>query len=238
MNRSLSLVILSLSFFTITGIAEATPVNIESVIPVYNPLDTLMKSQILYNGRIWQNLYYMVKGDQFLFSKMFLPGSLTMKGKTFKDVSLMYDIFKDEILTPIYPGGILQLNKEMVDSFSVTFQNKKYQFTKIQVDSLKGSKGYFNVIYVGKTALYVRYIKKIEKLGDEEMYDKFYQVTRIYFEKDYILYLINGKNDLIKVLIDEKELIKNFIRKNKITISKEEPESFIAVIRYYDTIRK
>ena len=49
---------------------------------------------------------------------------------------LKYDIFKDELLTPVDPGGILQLNKEMIDSFSLSFQNKTYRFEKIQEDSL------------------------------------------------------------------------------------------------------
>jgi hypothetical protein len=48
--------------------------------------DTIAENQTLYNGKIWRNLYNLVQGDQFLFSKDFLPGSLTIKGKTFNDV--------------------------------------------------------------------------------------------------------------------------------------------------------
>ncbi len=148
----------------------------------------------------------------------------------------MYDIYKDEILTPIYPGGILQLNKEMVDSFSISFQNKTHQFIRIPEDSLKEFRGYFNVIYKGKTALYVKYNKKIDKLGVEGKYDKFYQVSRIYFMKDNIVHLITNKSDLLKVLNEDKAQIKDFIRKNKLAISKNDPESFIPVTRYFDTL--
>ncbi len=238
MNRSDFLFILFLNFFIISGLSGTCPDDSESLRFDMIQQDTITDNQILYNGRVWENLYYMVKEDQFLFSKVFLPGSLTIRGKTFTNVSIMYDIYKDEILTPISPRGILQLNKEMVDSFSLRFQNKSYLFIRMPEDSLKGLKGYLNVIYKGKTALYIKYEKKIEKLGDEGKYDKFYQVRQIYLVKDNRINLITSKRDLINVLNEDKELIKDFIKKNKLTVSKENPESYIPVIRYFDTIKQ
>jgi hypothetical protein len=198
--------------------------------------DTLKENQVLYNGKIWSNIYYMVDGDQFFYSRMFLPGSLTINGIKFTNIPLKYDILNDEILTPVDTGGIVQLNKEMVDSFSVLYQNKKYQFISMQEDSTIRLKSYFNVLYKGKTSLYLRYYKKIDKLHAGENNDKFYQFTRIFFVKDNIIYPINGKGDLLKILVEEKERIKNFIRKNKLDVSEKEPGSFIPIIRFYDSI--
>jgi len=200
--------------------------------------DTIKENQVLYNGRIWRNLFYMVQGDQFLFSKEFLSGSLSISGKTFSDILLKYDILKDEILTPSDSGGVLQVNKELVDSFSVSFQNKTYHFIKMQEDSLKGSKRYINVLYKGKTALYLEYNKKIEKLAAEGKYDKFYQINHIYFVKGNIFYPITSKSDLLKVFANDKALIKNFIKKNKLYVSEKMPDSFIPVMQYYDNISK
>jgi hypothetical protein len=198
--------------------------------------DSLKENQVLYNGKLWRNIYFMVQDDQFLFSKEFLPGSVSIRGKMFANIYLKYDILKDELLTPVDPGGILQLNKEMVDSFTITFQDKSYQFIKMQEDSLKGSKRYFNVLYKGKTALYLKYNKKIEKLAVEGKYDKFYPVNRIYFMKENILYPVASKSELLRVLTEDKAMLKNFIRKNKLDVSEKTPESFIPVIRYYDSI--
>jgi hypothetical protein len=203
---------------------------------IVNDTDTLKENQILHNGRIWSNLYYLVEGDQFLFSREFLPGTLTISSKTFSNIYLKYDLFKDEILTPVDPGGILQLNKEMVDSFSLFFQNKTYKFIRIKEESLKQSYAYYNVLYKGKTALYVNYSKKIDKLSVEGKYDKFYQITRIYFIKDNTFYPISGKKDLIRLFAEHKEKIKRFIKDNKLDVSEKEPESLIPVIEYYDSI--
>lgn len=217
----------------ISGIAPA--INCQSVVSL-NHQDTLKDNQILYNGRIWRNLYYMIEGDQFLFSREFLPGSISISGKTFTGLYLKYDIYKDEILIPADPGGILQLNKELVDSFSLFFQNKSFLFVSMQDDSLKVSKSYYNVIYKGKSSLYLKYRKKIDKLSVVGEYDRFYQLTSIYFIKDNIVYPIDSKRALLKILGEDEQAIRNFIKKNKLDISVDEPESFIPVIRYYDTV--
>jgi hypothetical protein len=233
--------VLILYFFTFFTFSDLYGINygFSGQFPIeINHQDTLRENQVLYNGRIWRNLYFLVQGDQFLFSKEFLPGSVSISGKTFTNIDLKYDIFKDEILTPSDTGGILQLNKELVDSFAFSFQYKIYRFIRIKDDSLKRTARYFNVLYKGKTALYEEYNKKIEKQAVEGMYDKFYQVSRVYFVKKNKFYMITRKNDLLKILDDEKEQINNFIKKSKLKVSEKTPESFIPVIRYYDCISK
>jgi hypothetical protein len=236
MNKSYFLCIFFLNFFILTEIFEYNAYNSENLKFDLQGPDTFPENQNLFNGRVWRNLYRLVKEGQFLFSKEFLSGSLTINGKTFTNISIKYDIYNDEILTPIDSGRILQLNKEMVDSFSFSFQNKTYQFTRMPEDSLEGLSGYANLIYKGKTALYVKYIKKIEHPVIENEFDKFYQLIRIYLVKDNHIHLIAKKSDLFKVLKEDKAQIKAFVKKNKLWVSKEEPESFIPVIRYYESL--
>ena len=200
--------------------------------------DTSNENQILYNGRIWRNFDYGAEGDQFLFSRVFMPGSLTIRGRTFKNIAILYDIYKDEITTPTFSEGILQLNKEMVDSFSILFKNRTYRFTRMPEDSLRILRGYVNVLYNGKTSLYVKYSKKIERSAVEGKTDKFYLISRSYLMKDNIAHLITNTGDLFRVLNDFKTQIKDFIRKNHLEISKKEPESYIPVIRYYDSLSR
>ena len=199
-----------------------------------NQPDSLFDNQALYNGKIWRNLYYLVMEDQFLFSKEYLQGIVTIKGKTFGNVQLKYDIFKDEILTPIDSGRILQINKEMIDSFSLSFQGRKYQFIKMKEDTSKLSESFYNVLYNGKTSLLLKYAKKIDKLSVEGKYDKFYQINKIFIVLNDKLYPVTGKADLFKILPDEKSKIKDFMKTNKLRISEKEPESFIPVIRFHD----
>jgi hypothetical protein len=215
------------------GISRGNPLKLTELI---SQRDSIKENQILYNGRIWRNLFYTVQGDQFLFSKEFLEGSISISGKTFPNLLLKYDLFKDEILTPSDTGGILQINKELVDSFSLSYLNITYKFIKMREDTLKEAKRYFNVLYKGRTALYLQYSKKIEKLAVEGKYDKFYEIDHIYFAKGNMLYPLTGKRDLMKILDKYKIPLKNYIKKNKLNVLERIPESFVPVIRYYDSI--
>jgi hypothetical protein len=235
MNKNILLPILLLIIFT--GFClNAAPDPGESQPARIIQQDQLKENQILYNGKVWHNLYTNVKGDQFLFSKDYLPASLTINGKSYTDLRINYDIYNDEIITPTNQGAILQLNKEMVDSFTLAFDYKTYRFRNTLGDSLEGIKGYVNVLYKGKSALYIKYKKEIQLLAVDDKYDLFNQTSRIYLVKDGIVHQLTGKSGLLKILDQYETQIKDFLKKNKLKISKKVPESFIPVIRYYDSL--
>ena len=180
----------------------------------------------------------MVKEDQFFLTKEFLPGSVTIGGKTFNNLDVRYDIFSDQIMIPIYQGPILQLNKEMVDSFSLSFMNEKWRFINIKEDSLNLLNGYVNVLYKGKSELYVKYSKAIALLAVDKKYDKFYQLQKIFFVKNNIPNHITGKRNFLKLFGEDEQRVKDYIKKNRLVLSKKRPESFIPVIQFYDNLKK
>jgi len=235
MKRSELLIILILNILLISSATGKCPGNPDFPGVYSFRSDTIPDNQFFFNGRVWRNFYAIVEEDQFLFSKKFLPGTVIMRGKTYPDVMILYDIFKDEILTPYKPVGILQLNKEMVDSFSIIFRNESYRFIKMHDSTNSDLNGYFNVLYKGKTTLYVKYSKKIEKLEAKGENNKFYQLTRIYLLKDSLFYPLTGKNDLIKIYDEDKKAVRDFIKKNQLRISKNDPESFLPVLRFMDS---
>lgn len=192
--------------------------------------------QILYNGRVWRVLYKNVKGFEFLFTKDFLPGSVTIDGKTYNNLELKYDIYNDEILTANESGIILQLNKEMVEKFTLYYENKIFYFHNIRADSISNLQGYVNVIHDGKTAFYVKYKKDILLLADDNKNDIFSETFKTYLRKGNKIYPVGTKKDLTTALADKQPQVKAFIKKNKIQILKKMPGSFIPVLIYYDTL--
>jgi len=228
------IIINSLLFNSIPGICHSITKSCDIKISAQ---DTINEDQMLYNGRIWRNYYPLIMENQFLFSKELLPASVTMRGKTFSDITIKYDIFTDEIITPFAPAGMLQLNKQMVDSFYLIFQNKKYHFIRISEGNNDFPVGYYNVVYKGKTTLYARYTKKIEKLADRDEFDKFYQINRIYIVQEGKMYNIPGKNDLFRVLNIQKKEIRQFMRENNTRISNGDPFSYIPFLRLIDDLK-
>jgi hypothetical protein len=207
-----------------------------SAIPVTNVNDSI-DIQVLYNGRAWRNLYYKIRGDQFLFSTEFLTGGVTIDGKTFNKLLLKYDIFNDELLIITDHNIILQLNKEMIDLFTIKYQDRIFNFKRLNADSLNTLSGFVNVLYDGGTSLYVKYRKEILLLAVENKYDMFNQVNRIFIEKNGRIYRIDSKRELLKLLEDQKRMVHSYIRSSKLRISRRNPDSFKPVIEYYDKLQ-
>lgn len=194
--------------------------------------------QILYNGRLWRNHYYMVRGDQFLFTAGLLNGTVTINGRIFRDVLLSYDIFNDEIIAMNENGMMIQLNKEWIDEFSIDYNLRKYRFRNLDSDSLGNIYGFINVLFDDDLALVVKYRKEIVMLAVENKYDEFNQVHRIYLRKDSVYYPIRGRRDLLRYLKDKKPQLKSFIRTNKLQVMKKNPDSFVPVLEYYTNLEK
>jgi hypothetical protein len=216
-------------------------VALTSTLPVprcHAPQDSLGK-QILYNGRVWRNLYQHIDGTQFLFSSDFIHGSVTMNGMTFNspDLMLKLDLINDELLLLTDRGSTLQLNKQMVDRFTLRHDNRQLQFRNLEADSLNGLRGYVNVIHEGKTALYVRYKKEIRLRDGPGDRDTFIQTHRIYLVKDGIAHQVNNRKNLVSLLKDRKTEVKDFMKTNRVQISRNNPVSFAPVLEYYDKLK-
>lgn len=200
------------------------------------PYDTLKDNQLLYNGRVWRNLYLKVEGDQFLYSDKFLGGSVTVSSKTFGNLELKYDIYNDEILIKNNKGIIIQLNKELVDSFAVGYSDGIHRYTKLEADSTTSLKGYVEVLYDGNISLYVKYMKKIDPVSADKKYDNFYQIHRIYLNKAGTISQIGSRRDIMRIFSDYKHPLKDYIRNNKIRIFRNNPESFIPVVAFCNSL--
>ena len=198
--------------------------------------DTLVENQILYKGRIWRNLYRRIEGDQYFVTDAFMTGSVSIEGKRFDNVPLKYDIFFDEIITTTNKDIIIVLNKEMIDSFTVSYLNKVHHFKSIKEDSSRLVSGYVDILYNGNVSLYVKYMKKIDPVSALKEYDNFYQAHKIYLDNKGSISLINKKKDILRIFENQKQQIKDYIRKNKLRIRKEIPESFVAVVEFCNTL--
>ncbi|MCU0456655.1 MAG: hypothetical protein MUE74_10165, partial [Bacteroidales bacterium] len=98
--------------------------------------------------------------------------------------------------------------------------------------------GFVNVLYSGRSFLCVKYIKRISTVISDHSDGSFYQVYDIYYLKDGTEFRIEKKKDLYRILGIYREQTRKFINENKIKVSHKVPESYIPVIRFYDSVRK
>ena len=199
-----------------------------------NPSD----KNILLNGRIWWNQYTRVTGDQFFLGNIFFKGSVTFNGRKFENLDMKYDIHNDELILSIESYPVIMMNKEMVDSFDLVLGNRIFHIINAGTDTSNVLRGYVNVLYGGRSSLYVKYTKKIQPLGDDGRYDLFVQEHLIYLRKGTEIVPVEGKRNLLNLLEDKKKEIRDYIKSSRIKVMKKDPYTFIPVLEYYDSIMK
>ncbi len=233
-----SLYYLTSVFFLIMFLC-GSPVFIQSATVFSNtiPQDPGGKHKLL-NGRIWRNQYSKVTGDQFFLTDKYIKGSVIFNGRKFDNLELRYDIYNDELILSIESYPVIFINKEMVDSFSLNLGNRTYNIINAGTDTLNVLKGYVNVLYNGPSALYVKFIKKIQPLADDGKYDLFYQEHQVYLRKGSEIIPVTGKKKLMNLLEDKKKEIRDYLKSRRIKVTQKDPYTFIPVLEYYDGIMK
>jgi len=177
--------------------------------------DTVFSKQILYNGIVWRDLNTKNFGDPFLYSNMFLSGSVQINDISFQNVGLKYDIYNDELLIITDQSGIIQLNKEMVDSFIINFETIDHRFLKIEPDCLNTLAGYVEVYNKKNTTLYIKHIKEIVSTTDGITIKSFLQSQRYYVLRENRIYEINSNKDLIVLLVEKSDILTTLDRFRK-----------------------
>jgi len=155
----------------------------------------------------------------------------------FDNLYLLYDINSDELLlrTESYP--VIIMNKEMVDSFSLVFNNRNYHVINAGNDS-GVLRGYVNIIYDGHSTLYVKYKKNIQPLAVDGRYDLFHPGHSVYLKKGSEIVPVAGKKELLNLLEDKKKEIRFYLKSNRLKLRQKDPETYIPVLRYYDSLRE
>jgi hypothetical protein len=228
--------LLSVIFFSITVPVKSNDAG--TVQSFYTVQDTIKDDQTLYTGRLWIKKYPNIDGDEFLFTGDYLNGSVSIGGKIYQDLPLKYDIYNDEILSPNNHNLIIQLNKERIDSFSLVFRDKVQKFKRITVDTLKGFNGFVHVLYSGGCSYCVKYKKNIELLAVDRKFDRFYETRKMFLLQEGKVNQFAGRAELYKLMGEKKHEVRIYIKKNKLQIYKNQPETFIPVIAFYDNLLK
>jgi hypothetical protein len=205
----------------------------DSIFIRQNPSD----KQLLLNGRIWHNQYPKAFNDQFFLTNTMLKGSVTFNGKEFNNLDLKFDIASDELILSLESYPVISLNKEMVDSFSLMYGNRTYLIINAGNDSSSLLKGYVNLLYKGSTTLYVKYSKKIQPLAVDGRFDLFLEEHKAYLKTGTEIVPVKGKKRLLELLDDKKKELRQYIKINRVKVSNKDPNTYIPVIKYYDSLR-
>ncbi|MFI5136477.1 MAG: hypothetical protein ACHQIM_01535 [Sphingobacteriales bacterium] len=213
----------------------------------FNNAVTLYYSSIgkqagIFNGTEY-NLYDpLIKGNAY-FSDVnaFTPGSVYYDGAFYKNVPMLYDIYIDEVVALLYNHySMYTLIKEKVAGFN--FLN--HHFVNINSDTSGSNSnlksGFYDQLYAGKCEILIKREKNIQSSvgAGTAPEDYFRGNTKWFLRKNNIYYSFGGQGSLLKLLVDRKKELKQYIRSNQIKFQDKPEEAMVQIVSFYDHLTK
>lgn len=189
----------------------------------------------LYNGSRYKPPPHTIEQHPYFYSEDWITGSVFYDGEYFRDVPLMLDLYSQQLVTEhLSSGHAIQLVMEKLQHFMIA----DHHFEKIESETLGlTEKGFYEILYPGETKVIARRKKfmreKIESDGIERTYE---ERNRLYMFKDGLFFQVKTKGSALKLLGDQKQNLKKFIRTLPRPFSAYRERNLKDLAAYYDTL--
>lgn len=192
----------------------------------------------LYNGPRYHIYDSRSKEHQFFESEDWQKGSVFYDGQLYRDISLLYDIFKGYVVV-YHPerSGLVQLQSERVREFTLTDK----RFIKIEKNEEKGvdiPTGFYQLLYDGKTQVLARRVKeRQEQIENNKVTVYFPPKNFFYIKKDGVYHIIRSKKAALALFSDQKSALRKSLRENRINYRKSRYLALVQMATQYDKLR-
>ena len=224
--------------------AQADSTNLQSSIDhtVSNFYFTIGQESRLYNGQEYHGYDQIIKGNALfpLNAQTWSQGEVTYDGIHYKNVPLIYDIFKDVVVVLLYNHfSTYSLIAERVHDFDLM----GHHFIRLNVDSIPNDKaglvtGFYDQVYGGKTQVVARWTKSIQHSSSQvNILETYFTDSHDYYlRKGNTWYKVNSQGAFLNVLKDKKPALQKYLRDNNVRF-KDNPEVAMAMLAgYYDKL--
>jgi hypothetical protein len=193
---------------------------------------------LLYNGVEYiPGTEGYVKGHPYLETDVVEEGSITYNNITYTNVPLLYDIYKNEIITEhLTNAQKIKLHSERIQSFSLL----GHTFVRLQSDTLSNadiSSGFYDRLYTGSVNVYARRSKIVQQ-ATRGVSKEFLSKNSYFISKDHVLYPVKKQSAVLKVFHDQKKALQNFLKENKINFGQDPEYALIRLAEHYSYLVK
>ncbi len=197
------------------------------------------RNSMLFTGKEYYSRHTGVRGDQFYNEDYWEEGTVEFGGQVYDNIYLKYNTFSDQLFVEHFSlsGTItsLQLYKPDVNGFRL-FGHRFIQIKKDSISNIKG--GFYDELVNGSHAqLLAKRNKEIVAANSVNSYLKEYRVKDTYIiKRNGSYYTVRNKRAALKVLSDKKKELRKYIKANHLFLLKEKEQSFIEMVRQYNSI--
>lgn len=186
--------------------------------------------QELITGGQYVEAKKTIEGHPFCFSRQFGNGSLMINGITYPGVPLMYDIYKDEVITfhPIYNQRIL-INPDKIDEFKLS-NGERFKYFEGNASYINNSNGLYQVLDEDENTVLVKRFKTTKSNRNISIYtDEFVEKKDFFIRKSGLFNQINKSNQAFEVLGLDKKTANKYLKERKIRFQ-DSPEKFLTTL--------
>jgi hypothetical protein len=192
----------------------------------------------LYNGRSYTFfLPLSTGGNQYLSGRDFELGSATIRGVTYSDLALNYDIYNQHLILQytnnLGARNLIVISDAWLESFS--FKNLNFEMIPSQ-DTLKRI---FQVLGAGPNRILYFWRKKLELDNIQGSKNYSFSAARkemnVYIGNQ-ILRFWNNKEFYSLFDSDKRITIKRYLRKNRINVKKATDQTMTGLIYYCNSL--
>jgi len=222
--QKLLLFLFTTGIFVNNGLAQVAGENL-AYLPEYQ--EALPYFQELITGGQYAEASRLIKGDPYFASRQFEKGSLSINGIVYPEVPLLYDSFRDQVVTfhPIFNQKIL-IKPEKIDGF-VLSNGARFRFFPNTTSYLRDQNGIYQVLGEGAFLALAKRYKTTKATREMSQFDEEYLEKSDYFLwNSGTFYPVSSAKQAIEILgMDPKELKKE-MRSRSLNF-KQNPEALL-----------
>lgn len=190
----------------------------------------------LYNGFLHIGYSHKIEGNAYYPDNTWHKGTVAYDGIVFPDVSMLYDIYKDELVIQHFHRLMLTLHNEKVKEFS--FEGKRFiRVVRDSANNMTLNTGFYELLYDGKTKLLAKRQKILEETVTDVLEQRFIPKNWYYINRNNTWYAVKSYKELRKkVLKDKSKEIRQQLRKSKIKYRKERERALILAVQHFDAL--
>lgn len=174
-----------------------------------------------------------IKGHSRFLTTTFELGEVVINGISYKDVSLSYDIYADELLTfhPVFSKKI-SLQPGKVSAFKLA-DNSYFIYKSENRDFSSHNNGYYELLWDQDFQILAKHRKVIINDPDRDKFlYKFVSKTNYFIEKNEQVYAVKNGKHALKILGIEKRKIRRQLRDNQMNY-RQDPSAYLQFLGQY-----
>jgi hypothetical protein len=189
----------------------------------------------IYHGSEFIRNGQKANGFPFYESDGMIAGSVFYQGTFYSNQNIQYSLVSDELITNNYAhNALIVLAAEKVDSF-IILNHVFVSLISSKSNRLENS-GYYDQLYAGEPGVYAKRGKRLAVgTGSEET--KYIQHDDYFIKIKNIFYTVDGKSSLLDLFKDQADVLKKYIRANKLNFKKELESSLVLTTIYYSQLK-